>query len=106
MINVTFLEPDGTRREVLAKIGVSLMEAARDANIEGILAECGGACACATCHVVVEGGPVDALPLPEDQESMVLEGALDVSSNSRLSCQVQATQSLDGLILRIPASQF
>ena len=106
MITVTFLEPDGTRKEVSAKIGVPLMEAARDASVEGILAECGGACACATCHVVIEGGPVVALTPPEDQEAMILEGALDVTEQSRLSCQITASEALDGLVLRVPESQF
>ena len=106
MIKVTFIEPNGAQKIVSANVGVPLMEAARDADVEGILAECGGACACATCHVVVEGGPVAALTPPDDQESLVLEGALDVTETSRLSCQITATEALDGLVLRVPESQF
>ena len=106
MISVTFLQPGGTEKLVSAKVGVPLMEAARDAGIEGILAECGGACACATCHVIVEGGPSEALPPPDETESMILEGALEVTERSRLSCQITATEALNGLVLRVPESQF
>ena len=106
MPKVTFIQPDGEEIALSVDAGQSLMEAATKNDVQGILAECGGACACATCHVVLEGGPVDALVPAGPMEIGMLEGALNTTEKSRLSCQIEITDALDGLILRVPESQF
>lgn len=106
MITVTFIEPGGDKIDIQVEPGNSLMSAAFAEGVEGILAECGGACVCATCHVVVEDGPAGALTEPEEQEQLILEGAMDVTDASRLSCQITAKPELDGLVLRVPEAQY
>jgi len=88
---------DGERRAVDAPVGGTLMEAAIDANIDGIVAECGGACACATCHSFVAPDWVAKLPSMSDMEDAMLDSALDRDDRSRLCCQIEMTESLDGL---------
>lgn len=105
MIKITFVEPDGTRRVAQATVGRSLMEAAREAGIRGIVAECGGACACSTCHVHIEEGWSDRLPAAEAHEIDMLEFSWQPDVRSRLSCQVKATSALDGLVVHVPAKQ-
>ncbi len=105
MPKVVFLQPDGVRREVEAPAGITLMEAARLNGIAGVVAQCGGACACATCHVYVAAAWFDRLEPPEDMELGMLETAWEPRENSRLSCQVQLTPQLDGLEVRVPARQ-
>ncbi|MDE0062271.1 MAG: 2Fe-2S iron-sulfur cluster-binding protein [Gammaproteobacteria bacterium] len=107
MINVTYVEFNGAEHEVEAKPGVSLMEAARSNNVPGILADCGGACACATCHVMVEPEWLGRLPSVSEEEDTMLEFGLEERTEaSRLSCQIQATAALDGIVLRLPESQY
>ena len=106
MINVTYIEFSGAEHEVTASLGVSLMEAARRNNVPGILADCGGACACATCHVMVEPDWLGRLPEISDEEETMLEFGLEERTEaSRLSCQIEATEALDGIVLRLPESQ-
>ena len=105
MPKIVFIEPDGRRREVDAQIGVSLMETARQHGIAGILALCGGACACATCHLYVGAAGIAGLPPPEDMEQGMLESVALPRDSSRLGCQVLVTQALDGLEVTIPAEQ-
>jgi ferredoxin, 2Fe-2S len=105
MPRVTFIEPGGVRREIDAQIGVSLMESARRHGIRGIIALCGGACACATCHVYVSPEWVSRLEPREDMEEGMLESAWHPEPNSRLSCQIQITASLDGLEVAVPEQQ-
>jgi 2Fe-2S ferredoxin len=105
MPRVTFIEPSGARREVRAAAGVTLMEAAREHGIRGIVARCGGACACATCHVYVAGEWIGKLEPLEDMEEGMLEGTWEPRSNSRLSCQIHLTPALDGLEVAIPPRQ-
>ena len=90
---------DGERREVDAKVGATVMETAIDNDIDGIVAECGGACACATCHSYVEAGWHDRLPEVSDMEDAMLDSALDRDDRSRLTCQLEVTDSLDGLVV-------
>lgn len=98
-IRITFVEPDGVERTVEdAEPGETLMEVAREHGVEGILADCGGACACATCHVYVDEQWRDAVGGPDDVEEMTLDMVADLrQDNSRLSCQIPLRQDLDGL---------
>ncbi len=105
MPRVVFLEPDGRRREFSVPAGTTLMEAARQHGVDGILAQCGGACACATCHVYVDPAWLARLPAREDMEAGMLENAWEPRPNSRLSCQIHLTEDLDGLTVSVPERQ-
>ena len=87
---------NGETREIEGRDGWSVMEILRDADLP-ITAECGGACACATCHVYVEDGWYEKLPPPSDAETDMLDMAVAVEPNSRLSCQITCTDALDGI---------
>lgn len=106
MVAVTFTQPDGSQQTVEAKTGTSLMEAAVDNDIAGIVAECGGACSCATCHVYVDAAWVEKLPPPDAQEDGMLDCVLDRTEQSRLSCQIEIGPELDGLLVRVPDAQI
>jgi len=105
MPKVTFIEFDGTEHVVEADDGYSVMEAAVRNGVPGIEADCGGACACATCHVYVDPTWVEATGKPVDNEADMLEFAIEPQPTSRLSCQIRVSEALDGLVVRIPASQ-
>ena len=106
MPKVTYFEPDGTRREVEVPAGTTVMEAAIDNGVEGIVAECGGACSCATCHVYVDPQWAQQLPAPSAQEDGMLDCVLDRRPNSRLSCQIMLKEELDGLVVRVADTQI
>jgi 2Fe-2S ferredoxin len=106
MPRVTFLQADGRKSEVEAIAGDSLMETAIDNDIDGIIAECGGACSCATCHVYVDEAWLDRLRPPEPLEDGMLDCVLDRRPNSRLSCQIRLSDDLDGIMVRVPDSQI
>ena len=97
MPRVIFLCSDGGRNELEVPVGHTLMEAAINNGVNGIVAECGGACACATCHAYVAEAWLDKLPALEDMEDAMLDAALDRRANSRLACQIEMTAALDGL---------
>jgi 2Fe-2S ferredoxin len=105
MPRVIFNESSGARREIDAPVGLSLMEAAVRNGVPGIVAKCGGACACATCHVYVDAAWALQLPPREDMEEGMLESAWQPRENSRLSCQIQLTAGLDGLEVTVPQRQ-
>lgn len=105
MAKITFIEDNGTTREVEAENGSTVMEAAIRNAVPGIEAECGGACACATCHVYVDEAWLAALKPAQPMEEDMLDFAFDVRENSRLSCQIKVSDALDGLIVRTPARQ-
>lgn len=105
MARITYIEHDGTVRSIDAKAGSSVMENAVKNNIPGIVAECGGDCACGTCHVYVDEAWIAKTGAPSATESSTLEFASDVRTNSRLSCQIRVTDGLDGLVVRTPISQ-
>ncbi len=105
MPKITFIQPDGSQQTVEAPIGWSVMEAAVKHLVPGIDADCGGACACATCHVYVDPAWLAALPPKAEMEETMLDFAQAVAPNSRLSCQVRVTSELDGLIVRVPVAQ-
>lgn len=102
MVDITFIERDGTRRRISARGGSTLMEAAVAQGIEGIEAECGGACSCATCHVHVAPDWWAVVGPPSPNENELLELAEDRTERSRLSCQISLTDALDGLEVAIP----
>ena len=83
--------------ELDVTVGHSLMEAAIDNNVTGIVAECGGACACATCHAYVAEAWFDKLPVVSEMEDTMLDAVLDRRENSRLACQIEMTEALDGI---------
>jgi len=105
MPTIVFVQPDGVRREIEAPVGITLMEAARQNNVPGVVAQCGGACACATCHVYIERSWLSKLEPPEDMEEGMLETAWEPRDNSRLSCQVHVTAQIDGLEVTVPSKQ-
>jgi 2Fe-2S ferredoxin len=106
MAKITFIQPDGSQQVVDATPGVTVMEAAKLNLVPGIEAECGGACACATCHVYVDDAWREQTGAPSPMEEDMLDFAFDVRESSRLSCQIKVTAGLDGLIVRVPAKQF
>ena len=106
MIKVTFVEHDGTRREVEATSGNSLMLTAVSNKLPGIDADCGGCCSCATCHVFVDEAWLDRLPPMEEDEDDMLDMTDDRRENSRLSCQLTISEDLDGLVVTTPEFQF
>lgn len=105
MPHVTFVEADGTSRKVSAPAGLSLMEAARSNGIAGIVALCGGAGACATCHIYVDPAWQGRLDAPEDIELGMLESAWEPRDTSRLSCQIRLSAELEGLLVVVPRQQ-
>jgi len=92
--------------EVDVEIGQSLMEAAVDNMIDGIIGECGGVCSCATCHVYVNPEWEAKIPEADDMEEAMLDMAKEPQHNSRLSCQIEMTEELDGITVVMPKSQF
>ena len=106
MLKVTFIQPDGSEQVVDTDTGLTLMESAKMNDVPGIEAECGGACACATCHVYVDDAWRDKAGTPSQMEEDMLDFAFDVRESSRLSCQIKLTPELDGLVVRVPAKQF
>ncbi len=105
MPNITFIDAHGESRTVEAEVGSTVMETAIRNAIPGIEAECGGACACATCHVYVDDAWTAAVGPAEPMEEDMLDFAFDVRPNSRLSCQIRIRDDLDGLIVRTPERQ-
>ena len=105
MPKITYIEHDGTEHVIDVKTGLSVMEGAVKNNIPGIDADCGGACACATCHVYVDPAWLDKTGTPSAMEESMLDFAESVEPNSRLSCQIKVSDELDGLIVRMPESQ-
>jgi 2Fe-2S ferredoxin len=105
MTKITYIAFDGTRFEVNAENGSTVMENAIRNSVPGIEAECGGACACATCHVYVDEAWTALVGEPEAMEEDMLDFAFDVQPTSRLSCQIKVRAELDGLIVKVPERQ-
>jgi ferredoxin, 2Fe-2S len=105
MPTIVFTEPGGLTREINAAVGITVMEAARQNGVMGVVAQCGGACACATCHVYVDPAWLAKLEPREDMEEGMLETAWERRDNSRLSCQIHITTELDGLRVTVPQRQ-
>jgi len=105
MAKITYIAHDGSSRTLDVKSGLTVMEGAVKNNVPGIDADCGGACACATCHVYVDEAWVDKVGKPSAMEESMLDFAEGVQANSRLSCQIKVTDDLDGLVVTTPESQ-
>ena len=103
MITITFIQPDGGSTVATAKPGGSLMQAAVEHGVAGIVGECGGSMACATCHCYVDAGWLDRTGPMSDGEADMLEFAMgEMRPESRLACQIRLTPALDGLVIRLP----
>ena len=102
MPKMTFVERDGTRREVEAPLGLSVLEIAHKHNVD-IEGACEGSLACSTCHVIVDAGWFAKLETPTEDEEDMLDLAFDLQETSRLGCQLIMTQKLDGLVVKLPA---
>lgn len=101
MPQITFIDHAGEKRTVTAEVGATVMEAAIKNAVPGVVAECGGACACATCHVYVAEAWQGRLPPAQQQEVDMLDFGVAVQENSRLACQIRLTEDLDGLELTL-----
>jgi len=106
MVKVIFINPDKQEITVDAEEGENLMETAVRHDIEGILAECGGACSCATCHVYVDEAFQSKLVSADDMETDMLDCAEGVKPSSRLSCQIEVSKEMDGIRLEIPEMAY
>ena len=105
MPKITYIEHNGKEHVIDVAAGMTVMEGAVKHNVPGIDADCGGACACATCHVYVDPAWADKTGESSGMEQSMLDFANEVEPTSRLSCQIKVTEALDGLIVRLPASQ-
>jgi len=105
MVKITYIDFGGVARTVEAEIGSTVMETAIKNSIPGIEAECGGACACSTCHVYVDDAWTSVTGDPSPMEEDMLDFAFDVRVNSRLSCQLKVGEAFDGLVVRTPERQ-
>ena len=107
MAKITYIEHNGTEHLIEVANGLTVMEGARDNNVPGIEADCGGACACSTCHVYVDAAWADKLPTKDDMESDMLDFAWQPDTiRSRLTCQIKVTDALDGLVVNLPEKQI
>ena len=105
MPKITYLSHTGSTTSIEAAIGMTVMRAAVMNGVPGIDADCGGSCACATCHVIVDPAWAGRLPAPSANELDTLDHVSDPQPNSRLSCQLEVTAAVDGLVVTTPASQ-
>jgi 2Fe-2S ferredoxin len=101
MPKVVYITGDGERHEAEVENGYSVMEGAINNNIDGIVAECGGACACATCHAYIDEAWFGKLAEMDDMEDSMLDAAYERKDNSRLTCQIEISDELDGLVVHI-----
>lgn len=105
MPKITYIQTDGSGKTVDVQAGRSVKDAAVNNLVPGIVAECGGACSCATCHVYVDEQWLEQVGTVDADEADMLDFALNVRDNSRLSCQIAVTEGLDGLVVHVPAEQ-
>ena len=105
MPKITYIEHNGKSHTVEVPTELTVMEGAVQNDIPGIDADCGGACACATCHVYVDENWIDKLTKKEDAEEEMLDVAFEPNKSSRLSCQITVTNELDGLVVKMPLKQ-
>lgn len=106
MPKIIYQTHDGPRHEVEVENGYSVMEGAINNNIEGIVAECGGACACATCHSYIDEAWVGKLTPMDDMEDSMLDAAFERKANSRLTCQIEVSDELDGLVVHVGENEY
>jgi 2Fe-2S ferredoxin len=105
MAKITFIDSEGTARTVDGDIGSTVMETAIKNGVPEIEAECGGACACSTCHLYVDQAWWEKVGAPSPMEADMLDFAFEVKPNSRLSCQIKVADELDGLVVTTPSGQ-
>ncbi|GAB3110552.1 2Fe-2S iron-sulfur cluster binding domain-containing protein [Aestuariicella hydrocarbonica] len=103
---INYIEANGNHHEAEVSVGETVMQGAVDNMIDSILAECGGACACATCHCYVDEAWIDKIPPAQGIEQDMLEAVVEPKDNSRLSCQIYVTEEMDGFTVRLPESQY
>lgn len=106
MPRIKYIEADGREYEIEVSVGKTVMQGAAENMIDGIVAECGGCCSCATCHCYVDETWLDKVSKAGEMEKEMLEVVESVRDNSRLSCQLEVTDALDGLIVHLPESQY
>lgn len=106
MAKITYIQADGSEQTIEANTGSTVMETAIDNDVKGIIAECGGACSCATCHVYVDEAWLARVGQPDAMEDGMLDCVLERRPGSRLSCQIKVTDDIDGLVVRIPEDQL
>jgi 2Fe-2S ferredoxin len=106
MIKIHFIEHNGTEHVVEGHPGQSVMQVALDYQVPGILADCSGCLTCGTCHGYVDDAWMGRVPPAKSDERELLEGLLNTTPNSRVTCQISLTEALDGLVVRLPASQI
>ena len=106
MGNITFIEHDGTEHSVELETGKSLMQVAMDNAIPGVDADCGGECACGTCHVILEEKMMPTSGSVSDEEQQMLDMTPEQAPTSRLSCQITTTDDMDGMVVRLPEFQM
>ncbi|NMG36821.1 2Fe-2S iron-sulfur cluster binding domain-containing protein [Azoarcus sp. TTM-91] len=106
MVMITYVEPNGGRQEIDVPEGWSLMQGAMSNGVDGMEAECGGSCACATCHCYIDEAALALIPPAADNEAAMLENVVaERRPTSRLACQVKATAALEGILVELPAAQ-
>jgi 2Fe-2S ferredoxin len=105
MAKITYVEFNGSEHVLDVATGLSVMQGAVNHNVRGVIAECGGACSCATCHLYVDEAWTGKLGRKSEIEEALLDAVCDPQPNSRLSCQINVTEELDGLVVRMPAKQ-
>ena len=106
MPRITYVTLDGVRHDVEVENGYSVMEGAINNDIAGIVAECGGACACATCHSYIDEAWLDKLPAMDDMEDSMLDAAFERRPSSRLTCQLEVNDQLDGLVVNVADNEY
>ncbi|MCB1691448.1 MAG: 2Fe-2S iron-sulfur cluster binding domain-containing protein [Pseudomonadales bacterium] len=106
MAKITFIEHNGTVHEVDVPVGTSIMQAAVSRGVPGIEGDCGGKCACATCHVYIPADWKEKCPPAEELEQAMLDFAVDVDERSRLGCQIEMSDELDGITIDLPERQY
>lgn len=106
MAKIIYVTTDGKRHEVKVENGYTVMEGAINNNIDGIVAECGGACACATCHAYIDKAWLAKLPPMDDMEDSMLDAAYERKENSRLTCQIEVSEALDGLTVYVAENEY
>jgi 2Fe-2S ferredoxin len=105
MVKITFIDAEGSARTVDGEVGSTVMETAIEHGVPGIEAECGGACACSTCHVYIDEVWQEKVGAPSPMEEDMLDFAFGTKPNSRLSCQIKVVEEFDGLVVRTPERQ-
>jgi 2Fe-2S ferredoxin len=105
MVKITYIESGGEEHVVDVDAGRSVMRGAVENDVRGIIGECGGSCLCATCHVYVDPAWLGRVGGKSETEELLLEEVCDLRPNSRLSCQIDVSDDLEGLLVRLPEKQ-